>query len=134
MDFVIMLFSPPSTGPALPGKTLGLARLAHIHAERGDKVLLVQASRRLIDATFGELEPRRRSYPIRAIYFDPHDCSPTVAGRIKRHLWTTPRDEGEVLLVTYTAFLEVDPHVYADWVLLRDELPEWMQTPEPFEV
>ena len=95
-------------------------------------MLLVQPSRRLIDETFDELKSRRRNYPIRAIYFNPDDCSPTVAGRIKRHIRTTP-PEGEVLLVTYTAFLQVDSDVYSDWVLLRDELPDWLQTPEPFE-
>src|SRR4051794_17971692 len=104
-----------SSTSALPGKSRALARCARIYAERGRKVLMVQSSKRLIGTTvIQELRPLRPTIALHMIHGDCDLERTTVVGRIKHHLQNTARDQGEILLITHTAFLELDPCLYSE--------------------
>src|SRR4051812_13370233 len=128
-DFEIMDYSySSSSSSALSGKSRALARRARIYAERGRKVLMVQSSKRLIGTTvIDELRTLRPAFALQVIHGDCDLGGTTVVGRIKHHLQNTARDQGEILLITHTAFLELDPSLYSEWVLIEDELPRWLQ-------
>src|SRR5215210_6450388 len=99
-----------SSTPALPGKSRALARRARIYAERGRKVLMVQSSKRLIGTTvIQELRTCRPTFALHVIHGDCDLGGTTVVGGIEHHLQNTARDQGEILLITHTAFLELDP-------------------------
>jgi hypothetical protein len=109
------------------GKTHAATRHAHWLAQRGDKVLIVQPSVKLIQQTFTDLAALSPEVPVRAIYGSgPHGTgtSSNVVGDIVRHSIDT-RPEGEVLLVTHAAFLRLPFfHRRDHWHLLIDEIPQ----------
>ena len=103
------------------GKTFALARKSHTFAQRGLKVLFVQPTRQLIDATFEQelssLSPVRH----RVIHSETHPGR--VSAEIISHMEANAPG-GEILFITHAAFLGLKfvPH-RRDWIVILDELP-----------
>lgn len=107
------------------GKTRALARYADRLARRGQKVLMVQPTKHLIDTTIAdELGPLDPPYRYRAIHGDANPAG-SVVGEIVAHFQAAAQDEGEVLFITHAAFFRV-PFLQrkGDWVLIMDEVPQ----------
>ncbi|MEJ1932782.1 DEAD/DEAH box helicase family protein [Nostoc sp. NIES-2111] len=106
------------------GKTHFLVRHAHALALSGQKVLIVQPTKDLIDQTHAtELVPLYPNYPVRRIHSGT--VGDAVVDRIVTHLLGAEVGQGEILFITHQAFLLVPfwPR-RQDWYVIVDELPQ----------
>jgi hypothetical protein len=104
------------------GKTFAIARFAKQQVERGNKVLLVQPTKNLIDetitTTFAACGIDRSDY--RTISSATHSRATTA---IREHL-DNPADGGEILVVTHSGFFGLSYFPNKDkWIVIIDEIP-----------
>src|SRR4051812_34949831 len=86
-------------------------------------------SKNLVDTTIAEeLSPLGPTYPIKAIHSGSRSLVGTVCEDIINHFRTTSRGRGEILFVTYTAFLSLpNLHRRSDWEVVMGEKPKWLK-------
>ena len=103
------------------GKTFALSRKAHTYVERGLKVLFVQPTRLLIEATVAQELGRLAQVKCRVIHSGthPHRVASEIIAHMEAH-----EAGGEILFITHAAFFALPyvPH-RRDWIVIMDELP-----------
>lgn len=103
------------------GKTYSGVRYVHSLATRGQKVLVVQPSRYLIDST--EREELSRLAPIKSTVIHG-ERTKSVLADIVRHIRNAD-DGGEILFITQAAFFALPYFHRKDrWVVFLDEVPQ----------
>lgn len=105
------------------GKTYQAIRYAVKQAKLGEKVVIVQPSKDLIDQSFNDCcEVAAGLVPVRK--YHSGTCEDNgVKGGILRHLKETDSG-GEVLFITHAAFLSMPYwHKAAEWNVIFDEIP-----------
>ncbi len=103
------------------GKTYAFVRLAHRLARQGNKVLVVQPSKRLIANTV--TDELAKLPPVRHRIIDG-DHSQGVAASIVAHFKDTNQG-GEILFVTHSGFFRAPYLEHRErWIVLVDEVPD----------
>ena len=102
-------------------KTYAAIRYAFFLAATGMKVLLVQASKHLINQTIADLTSLNPAFRLRAIH---GDVSASVIADIVNHFNDTGLD-GEILLITDAALMLL-PYIHRRdiWHVIVDEIPQ----------
>ena len=114
------------------GKTRAMAQVAHRMAIKGERVLFVQPSKKLIDDTLrNEVTPLRqllsdrRRYACQAIHGDQHAGVVTeIMTHIRKDSDTDGGCGGELLFITHESFLRLPyfPRRHR-WIVMFDEIP-----------
>ncbi len=113
------------------GKTRALARHAMRLSRAGERVLFVQPSKLLIDATIRQEFRGMREGLLHAIHGDV--CNDVVQ-KIMQNIRSATAKPGEILFITHEAFMRL-PHIEnrKDWHLIFDEVPT-VDVCEPFRI
>ena len=103
------------------GKTYAYAKYAETLAARGQKVLIVQPTKALIDKTFeNELRPKKSNTRIFRFHGDAID---SVVRSLVDHFRNNTKP-GDIVFTTHAAFMMAGYfHRAKDWIVLFDEVP-----------
>jgi hypothetical protein len=113
------------SAPCGAGKTKAAIDLARELAEAGEKVIILQPTKRLIDNTVKDELPSRPNPPPHFVFHgDVLDEGQSVALELSEHL-TNPLDTGQIVFTTHQALHHIKYlPTKGDWHVIADECPQ----------
>jgi hypothetical protein len=112
------------SAPAGSGKTYALINYAIDLAKNGQKVLIAQPSKPLIDQTHRDLLAKNSGVPItKLISTDGVRATAPVLAKVVKHMQTAQSGQGEVLLISQVTLGRLPTAFRREWHLFVDEVP-----------
>lgn len=105
------------------GKTYSAIRYAEKYAALGQRIAIVQPTKRLIQESIDVCQDSNYQFDVLRI---TKDDTPHVKGKVKEHLATPNDDRGEILFITQQTYFNIMEDMWPnadDWEIIFDELP-----------